>query len=183
MNNTLKIIISFIVSTIIIISITIFSISYIVSSKVEEIKLHTQSQIIKAISEQNELYEKQIAEIVTKSNDKAIRMFEKSLQSAETTYQVYTSEYIQLMTEKAAIAQSKLQNNPSMAKSKELYDDLMATMETNNYDFGVGHNVIKPVDSDNIIDKYELLRQRLNDKGLSEAEIDKFLIEKFGENK
>lgn len=110
------------------------------------------------------------------SNTENIKSLEKSLTSIENTYQVYTSEYIKEMANRVAIAQAKLQSNPTLARSDELYKDLMAELEIDNYNFGMGHNVIEKTSDKDAFTNYNKLRSKLIKLGISEDKINSFIL-------
>lgn len=136
----------------------------------EEIRI-IKEDIIK-IKDIKNIY-KQHASDLKKENIEAL---ESSLKSIETTYQVYTSEYIEQMSNRVALAQAKLKSNPTLAHGDALYKDLMAEMEIDNYNFGVGHNLIDNVNKKPAEVDYNELRVKLSRLGISEDQIDSFIL-------
>jgi predicted signal transduction protein with EAL and GGDEF domain len=134
--------------------------SYCLSNKIESIK----KEILK-IEDMTILFKKE-KEKLNKEN----------IKSLEKTDQVYTSDYIKEISNRVAIAQEKLQSNPTLARSDELYKDLMAELELDNYNFGVGHNVIEKNTDKDSLTNYNELRLKLTKLGFTEDDIDEFML-------
>lgn len=131
------------------------------------------NEIKNQLSEISSMKEQVVSDIEVKINELEERnknFLEDATSSVETTYQVYTSEYIKQMSDRAAIAQARLKEDPTLEKSNELFKDLMATTEIDNYEYGVGHNVIEKVEDDVEYQDFLNLRKKYGHSGLDSSD-------------
>ncbi len=112
--NVTKIILSVVVAMAVVISGTIWGVTTVINNKTEEVQAYLQQEIKNALEAQKVAYEEKIQKVTTQMNEQAIEHFEKALQSAETTYKAYSSEYVKNVINRAAKTASIYQKDKNL---------------------------------------------------------------------